>query len=243
MNVLRNSLAEGLGALAFSFLFIISSYAAVAYGVAYLSPLFFGLCFMIAYYCYTPYGRGHFDPALGFSLLLTRKAGIVEFLCNALGQLIGTFAGAALAYGAYYLIEADGEIPFPTNYLSDEVSGLGLLVIFAIFMVLSGIMSFFYLQLKSKKEYNSVAGIVLALGFTVISYAAMPFVGGMAYSFFPYLTLATNAASSWLGQSPAWDETWIFFLAPFLGACFGAGIYVLLNHRMNPLRKIRVKED
>ncbi len=247
MNFLRNALSEGLGSLAFCFLFVFSGFVVSANGVSWLNPLLMGLCFMISYYCYVPYGRGHFDPSLGFSLVLTRKEGILEFVFNGIGQFLGCLAGTAFAAGAYLLASGNGlgdlASAYPTTSIAGYISGIKILFLFFLLVILAGVFAFLYLQIQSKKEYNAASGIVLALGLAVVSYMAAPFLeGGLSYSFNPFVTIASNIAAGYLGQAAPWSDSWVFVLAPFLGASFAAGVYVLLNHRLNLLRGIRVRE-
>ena len=249
MNFLRNALAEALGTLAFVFLALTSYMLTEALDVTYLSPLFIGLSFLVAYYSYMPFGRGHFDPSLGFSLLLTKKEGILEFLFNGFGQFLGALGGAFTAGGAYMLLRGTAAfkaISYPVYSLAEGLGGLSLMWLFFFFAVLTAVFSFFYLQIISRKEYNAASGIVLALAYVLFGSLSLLFLDGLPYLGSPFLSLVTNIVAGTLPQggslTAAWSETWIYFLSPFLGASFGASIYVLLNHRLNKLRGIRNKE-
>lgn len=249
MNFLRNALAELLGTLAFGFLSLSSCLFTEAWGITYLTPLFFGLSFMVAYYSYMPFGRGHFDPSLGFSLLLTKKEGILEFVFNGIGQFVGMFL-AALTTGGLYLLVGNSRAfegpSYPVYSLRDGISGLSLMWVFFFFAIMTAVFSFFYLQVKSRKEYNAASGLILALGYALFGALSILVVHGIPYVGQPFLALATNIVASFLPNGGSadlsWSETWIYVLAPFLGAAFGASIYVLLNHRLNKLKGIRIKD-
>ena len=86
----------------------------------------------------------------------------------------------------------------------------------------------------------------MALAYVLFGSLSLLFLDGLPYLGSPFLSLVTNIVAGTLPQggslTAAWSETWIYFLSPFLGASFGACIYVLLNHRLNKLRGIRNKE-
>ena len=45
---------------------------------------------------------GHFNPAVSFAMLLTRRLGLFRFFVYCLGQFIGAFLGSLMVYLVYY---------------------------------------------------------------------------------------------------------------------------------------------
>lgn len=245
MRLLRDSLSEFLGTLFLTFLCIMGVYYFRSFMnntvLVYLSPFILGAALMVAYYCFGQKGGGYFNPGTSFAALLTRKLGIVEWLVFMASEFVGALLGAFIALGAIMLMTGDGEIVYPVEAVTSSVSGIGYLYYFLLIAFVTMAFYFFYLQVISKKENNGVAGLILGLGLGIFSLSIRHFASGnLPPTLNPFLSLASGIAGLQAGTD-SMSTIWIYVLAPFLGASFGAGIFVLWNHNMNPLRDIRVE--
>ncbi len=248
MNYLRDSLGEFIGTMVLVFLTIMSVYVAFYSGmessIAYVfKSVMVGVSLIISYYCFAPYGRGHFNPAVTFAALLCRKIGLVECLLYFLGQFLGAVVGAYAAAGSIMLING-GNLPYlPTeNIALDGFEGMYYIYFLLLIAFVTTIYYFFYLQVISRKENNGRAGLVLGVGLASISMFLGMFSSGMPPALNPFLTLGADMAYLLSGNPDAmesWSVSWLFVVIPFLGASFGSGLFVLWNHTFNKLRHIR----
>ncbi|XP_037463581.1 aquaporin PIP2-2-like [Triticum dicoccoides] len=181
-------------------------------GILGIAWAFGGMIFVLVY-CTAGVSGGHINPAVTFGLLLARKVSLVRALLYMVGQCLGAMCGAGLVravHGAQYARHGGGANELAPGYskgagLAAEIIGTFVLV----YTVLAAT------DPKRKARDSHVPVLApLPIGFAVliVHLATIPITG-----------TGINPARS-LGPAvvynnkKAWDEQWIFWVGPFIGA-------------------------
>jgi aquaporin TIP len=219
-DVFRRSAAELVGAFALTFV----GAGAIMTGSGLVGVAFaHGLVIAVMASAVGHISGGHFNPAVTFGFLITRR--MAPMLAGA--YWVSQFAGAALAalllkwiYPAAIADPAKLGAPL----LNDRISlGAGfvieaLLTFFLVWVI-------FATAADPRGTFKSVAG--LAIGFTITLDVLM---GGVLTG------AAMNPARAFGPQLVAdnWSHFWVWYVGPFAGAVIAASLYELLYLR--PLR-------
>ncbi|MBE6754165.1 MAG: aquaporin [Ruminococcaceae bacterium] len=179
-----------------------------------LTALAFGLVIVAMAYSIGNISGCHINPAVSFAMLISGRMSGEDFL----GYIIAQFAGATA--GAAVLLALVGkESGLGTNALYKGDIWLSLLVeIILTFVFVLSIMG-----VTSKKEFGSVAGIVIGLSLTLVHILGIYFTGtsvNPARSFGPAV----------LAGGDAWSCIWVFLLAPMVGGALAAIVYNFLSN-------------
>jgi MIP family channel proteins len=156
----------------------------------------------------------HFNPAVSFAMLITRRMSITEFFAYVAAQLLGATAAAAILSGIYptSVTSATG---LGTPALGGGVStSSGLIVemvttFFLVFVI-------FGTSVDSLSTFGPTAGAPIGLAIVGGILVAGPLTGG-----------AMNPAR-WFGPALVgghWDNAWIWILGPVVGATIAALSY------------------
>ena len=170
---------------------------------------------------------GHFNPAVTFGFLVTRRIDARLAVVYWVSQMLGAVVAALLLWWIYPNAVAD-EASLGVPALGAEVSG-------GVGFAVEAILTFFLVWVifataaDPRGTFKSIAG--LAIGFTI---TLDILVGG------PLTGAAMNPARAFGPQlvGNAWDAGWVWYLGPLLGGGVAALLYEVLYLR--PARPVPV---
>jgi MIP family channel proteins len=212
----RRLVAEATGAFALTFLgagAIIATHGSdlVAIGLAH------GLAIALMVCAVGHISGGHFNPAVSFAMLVTRRLSAIEFVAYVAAQFVGALIAAAILRGVYN----EGAVASATPSLGVGVSvGTGLLVEAVLTFLL--VFVIFGVAVDAKGSFAAVAGLPIGLMITADIYA-----GGN-------LTGAAMNPSRFIGTAAFgnhWANGVLYFVGPLIGAAFAGFLY---QHVLKP---------
>ena len=177
-----------------------------------LTALAFGLVIVAMAYSIGNVSGCHINPAVSIAMLICGKLKIVDFIGYVIAQFLGAIAGAG-ALSLFIPTNAN----FGANAMFRDVQSTLLIEIILTFVFVLAI-----LGVTSKKEYSSIAGVVIGLALTLVHILGISFTGtsvNPARSFGPALFAGGKAL----------DDVWIFIVAPLLGGILAALVYGFLS--------------
>lgn len=205
-NTLLAKAGEGTVPLAFSTLLIAFAFGLVIVAMAYSIGNISGC---------------HINPAVSIAMLATKRIGVKDFFGYIIAQFLGGIVGALL------LFAITGDKGLGSNGYGDASAlSTNLYGAIAVEIILTFVLVFAILGVTSKKEYSSVAGIVIGLSLTLVHIFGIPFTGtsvNPARSFGPALIAAFT------GNGTPLSQVWVFIVAPLIGALLAAGVYMLIH--------------
>ncbi|KAG6522357.1 probable aquaporin PIP2-2 [Zingiber officinale] len=188
-------------------------------GVLGIAWAFGGMIFILVY-CTAGISGGHINPAVTFGLFLARKVSLVRALLYIVAQCLGAICGVGLVKGfqrAFYVRYGGG-----ANELNDGYSkGTGLAAeIIGTFVLVYTVFSATDPKRNARDSHVPVLA-PLPIGFAVfmVHLATIPITGtgiNPARSF---------GAAVIYNQDKAWDDQWIFWVGPFIGAAIAAAYH------------------
>ncbi|KAM7268745.1 hypothetical protein ACFE04_010911 [Oxalis oulophora] len=185
-------------------------------GLLGIAWAFGGMIFVLVY-CTAGISGGHINPAVTFGLFLARKVSLIRAILYIVAQCLGAICGAGLSKGfqtTYYSTYGGGANELNSGYsvgtgLAAEIIGTFVLV-YTVFSATD----------PKRNARDSFVPVLapLPIGFAVfmVHLATIPIDG-----------TGINPARS-LGpaiiynQKKAWDDQWIFWVGPFIGAAIAA---------------------
>ncbi|XP_019184775.1 PREDICTED: aquaporin PIP2-4-like [Ipomoea nil] len=185
-------------------------------GILGIAWAFGGMIFILVY-CTAGISGGHINPAVTFGLFLARKVSLVRAIMYMVAQCLGAICGCGLVKAfqkAYYVRYGGG-----ANELADGYSkgtGLGAEII-GTFVLVYTVFSATDPKRNARDSHVPVLA-PLPIGFAVfmVHLATIPVTGtgiNPARSF---------GAAVIYGKDKAWDDQWIFWVGPFIGAAIAA---------------------
>ncbi|MBO2516732.1 MAG: aquaporin [Clostridiales bacterium] len=194
-------------------------------GCGYLvTALAFGLVIVAMAYSIGNVSGCHINPAVSIAMLLNKKMSIKDFIGYIIAQFLGAFAGAAVLYAV-----VGDAAKLGTNALYNGDWAMS----FIIEVLLTFVFVIAIIGVTSKKEYGSVAGLVIGGALVLVHLLGISFTGtsvNPARSFGPAL-MALIA-----GQKDAFCCIWVFILAPLVGGVLAALVYALINNQKEELK-------
>ncbi|KAM2383574.1 hypothetical protein COP2_042307 [Malus domestica] len=185
-------------------------------GILGIAWAFGGMIFVLVY-CTAGISGGHINPAVTFGLLLARKVSLVRAVLYMVAQSLGAIAGVALVKAfqkSYYTKYGGG-----ANSLSDGYStGVGLAAeIIGTFVLVYTVFSATDPKRSARDSHVPVLA-PLPIGFAVfiVHLATIPITGT---GINPARSLG---AAVIYNKDKAWDDQWIFWVGPFIGAAIAA---------------------
>lgn len=200
--------------------------------------LIFGLVVTAMAYSIGNISGCHINPAVSFGMLLSGRMNIVDFMGYVVAQILGGLAAGLAMFGltktfdleviAQYKLYGFDLTGLGTNGFGEQGGFLKVNVwgAIAIEVILTFVFVITVLGVTAKKEYNSVAGLVIGLALAAVHLFGVPFTGtsvNPARSFGPAFIKAVCD-----GDSTALSQVWVFILAPLVGAALAAMVYMLL---------------
>ncbi|XP_047335223.1 aquaporin PIP2-2-like [Impatiens glandulifera] len=185
-------------------------------GILGIAWAFGGMIFVLVY-CTAGISGGHINPAVTFGLFLARKVSVIRAVFYIVAQCLGAICGCGLVKAfqtAYYVKYGGGANELATGY--NIGTGLGAEII-GTFVLVYTVFSATDPKRKARDSHVPILA-PLPIGFSVfmVHLATIPITGtgiNPARSF---------GAAVIYGKDKAWDDQWIFWVGPFIGAAIAA---------------------
>ncbi|BBG97818.1 plasma membrane intrinsic protein 2 [Prunus dulcis] len=185
-------------------------------GILGIAWAFGGMIFVLVY-CTAGISGGHINPAVTFGLFLARKVSLVRAVLYMVAQSLGAIAGVALVKAfqeSYYTKYGGGANELSQGYskgvgLGAEIIGTFVLV-YTVFSATD--------PKRSARDSHVPVLAPLPIGFAVfiVHLATIPITGT---GINPARSLG---AAVIYNKEKAWDDQWIFWVGPFIGAAIAA---------------------
>lgn len=185
-------------------------------GILGIAWAFGGMIFILVY-CTAGISGGHINPAVTFGLFLARKVSLVRAVMYMVAQCLGAISGVGLVKAfqkSYYTRYGGG-----ANELADGYStGVGLAAeIIGTFVLVYTVFSATDPKRSARDSHVPVLA-PLPIGFAVfmVHLATIPITGT---GINPARSLG---AAVIYNKDKAWDDQWLFWVGPFIGAAIAA---------------------
>ncbi|XBJ00377.1 aquaporin PIP2-1 [Triticum urartu] len=185
-------------------------------GVLGIAWAFGGMIFVLVY-CTAGISGGHINPAVTFGLFLARKVSLVRALLYMVAQCLGAMCGVGLVkafQSAYFVRYGGGANTLAAGYskgtgLAAEIIGTFVLV-YTVFSATD--------PKRSARDSHVPVLAPLPIGFAVfmVHLATIPITGT---GINPARSLG---AAVIYNKDKAWDDQWIFWVGPMIGAAIAA---------------------
>ncbi|XP_059430019.1 aquaporin PIP2-7 [Corylus avellana] len=185
-------------------------------GILGIAWAFGGMIFVLVY-CTAGISGGHINPAVTFGLFLARKVSLIRALLYMIAQCLGAICGCGLVKAfqkSYYTRYGGGANELAAGY--NKGVGLGAEII-GTFVLVYTVFSATDPKRNARDSHVPVLA-PLPIGFAVfmVHLATIPVTGtgiNPARSF---------GAAVIYNKDKAWDDQWIFWVGPFIGAAIAA---------------------
>lgn len=208
---LKAYIAELIGAFA---LVLVGSAAAVLNPQLFGVALAFGLILMAMIYAVGSTSGGHFNPAVSFAMVITKRLSWKDFGFYAFFQLLGSL------FAVLILVPFVGNLTnLGANQILVDFGGQTGVLIFLLGLLVEviGTFLFIFVILRVTKEPNlkTIAGMIIGLTLATLIYFTGPLTNAglnPVRSIFPALFQGGTAL----------EQLWIFILGPMIGAFLAA---------------------
>nr|GEV05957.1 aquaporin-like protein [Tanacetum cinerariifolium] len=185
-------------------------------GVLGIAWAFGGMIFVLVY-CTAGISGGHINPAVTFGLFIARKVSLPRAIMYMVAQCLGAICGVGLVksfHKTYYNTYGGGANELADGY--NKGTGLGAEII-GTFVLVYTVLSATDPKRNARDSHVPVLA-PLPIGFAVfmVHLATIPITGtgiNPARSF---------GAAVIYNKEKAWDDQWIFWVGPFIGAAIAA---------------------
>jgi aquaporin TIP len=211
-DALRRGAAEFVGA--FALVFVGAGSIMVGTGDLVGVALAHGLAIAVMASAVGHISGGHFNPAVTFGFLITRRITAMLAVVYWVAQFLGALVGALLLLWIYPDRITDGtNIGAPA--LAEEISvGAGFVVEMILTFLLVWVI--FATAADPRGSFVSIAGLAIGLTITIAVLMGGPLTGA-----------AINPSRAFGPQLVAgfWDDAWLWYIAPLLGGGLAALAY------------------
>lgn len=186
------------------------------------TSLAFGLVIVAMAYSIGNISGCHINPAVSLAMYLTGRLKKKDFIGYVIAQVIGAILGSAFLgciLGSFEVLGANGFGGTLPN--GNEVT---MLVAILTEVVLTFFFVFVILEVTSKKENSSVAGLVIGLTLVLIHLIGIGITGTS-------VNPARSLAPALLQCGEAFKQVWVFILAPLVGGAIAAVYYKYINSK------------
>ncbi len=182
--------------------------------------LAFGLTVTVMIYALGHHSGGHFNPAVSFSMALSKKLSWKDFGFYSLFQLLGAGVSSFILIGFFDTTDiAANEI-----FLYRDNQALMYLVAILVEVIVTFIFIFVILSVTAKKENQKIAGFVIGL-----TLALMILLSGSLTN--ASLNPARSLMPAIFQGGDALNQVWVFIVGPMLGAILATVVYQLFNDK------------
>jgi len=192
-------------------------------GIQGIAWAFGGMIFALVY-CTAGISGGHINPAVTFGLFLARKLSLTRAVFYMVMQTLGAIAGAAVVKGFekhnFYELKGGGANVVAHGYTKG--SGLGAEIV-GTFVLVYTVFSATDAKRSARDSHVPILA-PLPIGFAVflVHLATIPITGT---GINPARSLG---AAIIYNKNAAWDDHWIFWVGPFIGAALAALYHVVV---------------
>jgi aquaporin PIP len=191
-------------------------------GIQGIAWSFGGMIFVLVY-CTAGISGGHINPAVTFGLFLARKLSLTRALFYMVMQCLGAICGAGVVKGfqqALYMGNGGGANAVNPGYTKGD--GLGAEIV-GTFVLVYTVFSATDAKRSARDSHVPILA-PLPIGFAVflVHLATIPITGT---GINPARSLG---AAIIYNRSKAWDDHWIFWVGPFIGAALAAIYHVVV---------------
>jgi len=191
-------------------------------GIQGIAWAFGGMIFALVY-CTAGISGGHINPAVTFGLLLARKLSLTRAIWYMVMQCLGAICGAGVVKGFQPdLYQLNGGGANTVNHGYTKGSGLGAEII-GTFVLVYTVFSATDAKRSARDSHVPILA-PLPIGFAVflVHLATIPITGT---GINPARSLG---AAIIYNKSHAWDDHWVFWVGPFIGAALAALYHVVV---------------
>lgn len=194
-------------------------------GIGFLGvALAFGLTVLTGAYAFGHISGGHFNPAVSVGLWVGGRFEAKELAPYIISQVIGaTFASFILYIIVQGQLGFSGTGGFASNGYGDlSPNHFSLASAFLIEVVLT---AFFLIVILGSTDHRAPAGfapIAIGLALTLIHLISIPVTNTS-------VNPARSTGVAFFAETAALSQLWLFWVAPILGAVFGALIYKVVG--------------
>jgi len=191
-------------------------------GIQGIAWSFGGMIFALVY-CTAGISGGHINPAVTFGLLLARKLSLTRALLYMVMQCLGAICGAGVVKGfqqTLYMGAGGGANSVNPGYTKGD--GLGAEIV-GTFVLVYTVFSATDAKRSARDSHVPILA-PLPIGFAVflVHLATIPITGT---GINPARSLG---AAIVYNRSNAWNDHWIFWVGPFIGAALAAIYHVVI---------------
>lgn len=175
----------------------------------------FGLTLMCLCYTIGDISGSHVNPCVSLGMWLTKRMSTKDFIYYVISQFLGGIFGALIIWLMFGSRESLGANGFGESSAINAT----MLQAFVSEIILTLLFVFTVLTVTRKQENSKVSGIVIGLTLTLVHIIGIPITGtsvNPARSFGPAL----------LTDGTALSQVWLFIVAPLIGACLAAILYL-----------------
>ncbi|KAF8009035.1 hypothetical protein BT93_J0119 [Corymbia citriodora subsp. variegata] len=188
-------------------------------GILGIAWAFGGMIFILVY-CTAGISGGHINPAVTFGLFLARKVSLIRAVLYMVAQCLGAICGCGLVKAfqkAYYSRYGGGANEVQLGYSKGTALGAEIIGTFVLVYTVFSATD----PKRSARDSHVPVLAPLPIGFAVfmVHLATIPVTGtgiNPARSF---------GAAVIYNKDKAWDDQWIFWVGPFIGAAAAAFYY------------------
>jgi len=191
-------------------------------GIQGIAWAFGGMIFALVY-CTAGISGGHINPAVTFGLLLARKLSVTRAVFYMVMQCLGAICGAGVVKGfekSHYNVAGGGANVVAHGYTKG--SGLGAEII-GTFVLVYTVFSATDAKRSARDSHVPILA-PLPIGFAVflVHLATIPITGT---GINPARSLG---AAIIFNKGHAWDDQWVFWVGPFIGAALAAVYHTIV---------------
>jgi aquaporin Z len=207
-------LAEALGTLTLVLGGSLAVLGAVSSGPSPLVAisLGFGLALLAGLYAFGEISGGHFNPAVSFAMLLSRRLSPRDFVSYSAAQIVGAIAGSLAVLAAFSRDDVAGT----ANAIA---SGYSVWDAFWLEMIVSAVFVAVILQSSRSERVRGSALLAIPLAL-VLAHLALVTVTGCS------VNPARSLGPAIVGGE--WNDIWVFILAPLAGGLLAAIVHAAL---------------
>jgi aquaporin PIP len=173
-----------------------------------------------------PISGGHINPAVTFAMIITGQISIAKGLLYIVAQMVGAAIGAGLLR-AFLVSDLLAQIPGAGGNaiggaVPSELAALGIEATITFLLVWT-----VFATAVSPRGSGNLAPVFIGFAVFVIHLVAIPMTGtgaNPARTFGPALMLPDVVE----GAPGRWDDVWVYFVGPLLGAALASISYYVL---------------
>jgi aquaporin Z len=195
--------------------------------IGYLGiSLAFGLALLAMVYTIGPVSGCHINPAVTVGVLAARKISVKDALSYVIAQIIGAIIASAVLLLVAHGV-AGGYDPkiagFAANgYGAHSPGGYSLAAAFIAEAVLTMFLVLTVLGSTDAKAPAGFAGLAIGLVLTLTNLVAIPVTNAS-------INPARSIGPALFVGGWAWDQLWLFIVAPLIGGVIAAAIYAIIR--------------